>query len=188
METIAELGVWNWMILAAILFVLEITAPGIFFVWFGLAAVATAFSAFGTTSAGSGSSCGSALLSVGFVVLAWKYLRKYPLESERPLLNERAVKHIGEQHALIDPIVNGRGSVKIGDSIWRVTGPELPWARGHGDRRRRHAAQGRAVERGGRSLAVRRLRLDLFDGGDLVGHFGGGVGVRPEPLALPLVT
>ena len=28
---------------------------------------------------------------------------------------------------LIDPIVNGRGSVKIGDSIWRVTGPELPW-------------------------------------------------------------
>ena len=66
------------------------------------------------------------LLSVTFVVLAWKYLRKYPLESERPLLNERAVKHIGEQHALIDPIVNGRGSVKIGDSVWRVTGPELP--------------------------------------------------------------
>ncbi|MBK5198868.1 MAG: hypothetical protein JJE37_11400, partial [Methyloceanibacter sp.] len=27
---------------------------------------------------------------------------------------------------LIDPIVNGRGSVKIGDSIWRVEGPELP--------------------------------------------------------------
>jgi membrane protein implicated in regulation of membrane protease activity len=50
----------------------------------------------------------------------------YPLHSERPLLNERAVRHIGESHDLIDPIANGRGSVKIGDSIWRVTGPELP--------------------------------------------------------------
>jgi membrane protein implicated in regulation of membrane protease activity len=65
-------------------------------------------------------------LSVAFVVVAWKYLRVYPLKSERPLLNERAVRHIGESHDLIDAIVNGRGSVKIGDSIWRVTGPELP--------------------------------------------------------------
>jgi membrane protein implicated in regulation of membrane protease activity len=31
METIMALGAWNWMILAAILFVLELTAPGIFF-------------------------------------------------------------------------------------------------------------------------------------------------------------
>ena len=63
----------------------------------------------------------------GFVVLvANKYLRGYPLESERPLLNERATKLIGQTFDLIDPIVNGRGSVKIGDSIWRVEGPELP--------------------------------------------------------------
>ena len=47
MHTLAELGAWNWMILAAILFVLELTAPGIFFMWFGLAAVATGFIAFG---------------------------------------------------------------------------------------------------------------------------------------------
>ena len=31
-----------------------------------------------------------------------------------------------EDVELPDPIVNGRGSVKIGDSIWRVEGPELP--------------------------------------------------------------
>ncbi|MGC1710945.1 MAG: NfeD family protein [Methyloceanibacter sp.] len=126
MDTLAELGLWNWMILAAILFVLEITAPGIFFMWFGLAAVATGLLAFGSGIGWQWQLVWFCLLSVTFVVLAWKYLRKYPLESEHPLLNERAVKHIGEQHALIDPIVNGRGSVKIGDSVWRVTGPELP--------------------------------------------------------------
>ena len=126
MQTIAELGAWSWMILAAILFVFEITAPGIFFMWFGLAAVATGLLAFGFDVGWQWQLVWFCLLSVAFVVVAWKYLRKHPLESERPLLNERAVRHIGESHDLVDAIVNGRGSVKIGDSIWRVTGPELP--------------------------------------------------------------
>ncbi len=126
MQTIAELGAWSWMILAAILFVLEITAPGIFFMWFGLAAVATGLIVFRYDVVWQWQLIWFCLLSVAFVVLAWKYLGKHPLESDRPLLNERAVRHIGESHDLIDPIVNGRGSVKIGDSVWRVTGPELP--------------------------------------------------------------
>jgi membrane protein implicated in regulation of membrane protease activity len=126
MRTIIELGAWSWMILAAVLFVLEIMAPGIFFMWFGLAAVATGLIVFRYDVIWQWQLIWFCLLSVAFVVLAWKYLRKHPLESDRPLLNERAVRHIGESHDLIDPIVNGRGSVKIGDSIWRVTGPELP--------------------------------------------------------------
>ena len=36
------------------------------------------------------------------------------------------MQHIGQSLHLIDPIVNGRGSIRIGDSIWRVEGPELP--------------------------------------------------------------
>jgi membrane protein implicated in regulation of membrane protease activity len=126
MRTIIELGAWSWMILAAVLFVLEIMAPGIFFMWFGLAAVATGLIVFRYDVIWQWQLIWFCLLSVAFVVLAWKYLRKHPLESDRPLLNERAVRHIGESHDLVDPIVNGRGSVKIGDSIWRVTGPELP--------------------------------------------------------------
>jgi hypothetical protein len=66
------------------------------------------------------------LLSLAAILFAIKYLRKYPFHSERPLLNERAVQHIGEVHPLIDAIANGRGSVKIGDSVWRVEGPALP--------------------------------------------------------------
>ncbi|MET0688185.1 MAG: NfeD family protein, partial [Methyloceanibacter sp.] len=41
METIAALGPWFWMILAAILFVLELVSPGIFLMWFGVAAAIT---------------------------------------------------------------------------------------------------------------------------------------------------
>ena len=126
METILALGAWNWMILAAVLFVLELTAPGIFLMWFGVAAAATALLVFRYDIAWQWQLIWFCGLSLASVLLAAKYLRKHPLESERPLLNERGVQLIGQSFDLIDPIVNGRGSVKIGDSIWRVAGPELP--------------------------------------------------------------
>ena len=32
-------GVWNWLILAVLLFILEAVVPGVHFLWFGIAAV-----------------------------------------------------------------------------------------------------------------------------------------------------
>jgi membrane protein implicated in regulation of membrane protease activity len=126
MHAMFALGPWNWLILAALLFVLEVTSPGIFFMWFGLAAAATGLLAFAFDIGWQWQLVWFCLLALGAVVIALKYLRKHPLHSERPLLNERAVKQIGQCYELVDPIVNGRGSIKIGDSIWRVEGPELP--------------------------------------------------------------
>ena len=126
MEMLAKLGVWNWLILAAILFVLEVMSPGIFLMWFGMAAAVTALIAFTYDISWQWQLIWFCALSLAAVLLAAKYLRKHPLESERPLLNERAVQLIGQSFDLIDPIVNGRGSIKTGDTIWRVEGPELP--------------------------------------------------------------
>jgi inner membrane protein len=122
----ADLGGWSWMILGAILFVLEVTSPGIFLMWFGVAAAVTGILAFAFYITWQWQLMWFCLLSLAAVLIALKYLRRHPLESERPLLNERPVQHIGQCYELVDPIVNGRGSVKIGDSIWRVQGPELP--------------------------------------------------------------
>ena len=126
MEMLAKLGVWNWLIIAAILFVLEVISPGIFLMWFGMAAAVTALIAFTYDISWQWQLLWFCGLSLAAVLLAAKYLRRHPLESERPLLNERAVQLIGQSFELIDPIVNGRGSVKTGDTIWRVEGPELP--------------------------------------------------------------
>jgi inner membrane protein len=126
METLSKLGVWNWLIIAAILFVLEVISPGIFLMWFGMAAAVTGLIAFTYDISWQWQLMWFCGLSLAAVLLAAKYLRKHPLESERPLLNERAVQLIGQSFDLIDPIVNGRGSIKTGDTIWRVEGPELP--------------------------------------------------------------
>ena len=101
-------------------------SPGIFLMWFGMAAAVTALIAFPYDISWQWQLIWFCGLSLAAVLLAAKYLRKHPLESERPLLNERAVQLIGQSFELIDPIVNGRGSIKTGDTIWRVEGPELP--------------------------------------------------------------
>ena len=126
METIIELGPWVWMILAAILFVLELISPGIFFMWFGVAAAITGLIVFRYDMSWQWQLVSFAVLSLITVLLANRYLRQNPLASERPLLNERAVQLVGQSFELLDPIVDGRGSIKTGDTIWRVEGPELP--------------------------------------------------------------
>lgn len=126
MEALLALGAWNWMILAAILFVLELTAPGIFFMWFGLAAVVTGLIMFRYDITWQWQLLWFCGLSLASVLIANKYLRKHPLESDQPFLNDRAAQFIGHSFDLDDPIVNGRGSVRSGDTIWRVEGPELP--------------------------------------------------------------
>jgi len=126
MEAILELGAWSWMILAAVLFVLELVAPGIFFMWFGLAALVTGLIMFRYDLAWQWQLIWFCGLSLAVVLVVHRYLRKHPLESEQPLLNQRAAQLIGQSFDLVDPIVNGRGSIHSGDTIWRVEGPALP--------------------------------------------------------------
>ena len=126
MESIAALGAWSWMIAAAILFVLELVAPGIFFIWFGVAAVVTGLIVFRYDITWQWQLIWFCGLSFASAFLAYKFLRKHPLETDQPLLNDRAAQLIGQNFDLVDPIVNGRGSIHSGDTIWRVEGPELP--------------------------------------------------------------
>lgn len=126
MEAIAELGAWSWMIAAAVLLVLELIAPGIFFMWFGTAALVTGLIVFRYDISWQWQFIWFGGLSLATILLVSRYLRKNPLESDQPLLNERAAQLIGHSFELVDPIVNGRGSVRVGDSVWRVEGPELP--------------------------------------------------------------
>jgi hypothetical protein len=126
MQTILALGPWNWMILAAILLTLELFSPGLFIMWFGVAAAITGVVAFSYDVSWQWQLIWFCGLSLASVLLAAKYLRRNPLASERPLLNRRALQLIGQSFDLVDPIVNGRGSIKSGDTIWRVEGPKLP--------------------------------------------------------------
>lgn len=118
---------WHWLALGGLLGVLEILAPGFVLIWLGLAAILVGI----MLIAWEGMPFAYQLLAfAGFSVLSvlvWFYwMRRMPVESDKPTLNRRAEQLIGRRAAVVDAIVNGRGRIKLGDSTWAVTGPDLP--------------------------------------------------------------
>jgi membrane protein implicated in regulation of membrane protease activity len=126
MEDIArQLGPWLWIIAGLILLGLELLAPGVFLVWFGLAALATGLFAFATDFGWQADVIVFVVLAVVFVIVGRRYFSGSG-QSEQPLLNQRARRHVGSVHALAEPIVDGQGRIRIDDTNWRIEGPDLP--------------------------------------------------------------
>ncbi len=62
-----------------------------------------------------------AILSVASVVVARRYLTAHPLETDLPNLNQRGQQYVGRVFTLIEPVVNGRGKIRVDDSTWKIT-------------------------------------------------------------------
>lgn len=121
-----QLGGWGWWIAGLLLLGLEILAPGTFFIWFGIAAILT-----GTVELLTHWSWQSQLilflvLSVVLVVVGRRYFSKPQSEEGVAHLNERSAQLLGFTTVLDEAIVDGKGRIRIDDTTWRVTGPDLP--------------------------------------------------------------
>jgi membrane protein implicated in regulation of membrane protease activity len=58
-------------------------------------------------------------------VVAWRvYGKKYPTETDQPLLNKRGAQYIGRVFPLYAAIENGEGKIKVDDTIWKVHGDD----------------------------------------------------------------
>jgi len=123
---LGELGGWAWLILAAIFLLLELTVPGVFFIWFGAAAVAVGAVTLTTDLAWQWQLILFVVLSGIAATSARNYMRRNRDESGQPLLTRRALQYVGRTYVLEEPIENGRGKVRIGDTLWLVEGKDLP--------------------------------------------------------------
>jgi len=127
---VAELGPWNWMLLGFILLCLEIFAPGVFLLWIGIAALIVGSvslllwdAAFWTWQV---QVLVFLVLSLASAYVGKKLVRDREQASDQPLLNNRGAQMIGRTATLAEPIREGRGRIKLGDTTWRVSGPDLP--------------------------------------------------------------
>jgi membrane protein implicated in regulation of membrane protease activity len=124
---IISLGPWNWIILGAILLALEVLAPGAFMMWFGLSALVVGVISFvwsGLSWEWQG--VAFAVIAVAMIPL-WRRLANKPeLEPQEPSLNRRAEALVGRSFTLDKPIVDGFGTVRVDDTVWRITGAECP--------------------------------------------------------------
>jgi membrane protein implicated in regulation of membrane protease activity len=131
LETIfAELGPWNWMVLGFALLAMEILVPGVFLLWIGVAALVIGAISLLIWDA---SVWIWQVQVIAFLALALvsAYLGNRMMggrnaESDQPLLNLRGEQLIGRTATLTEPIREGRGRIQLGDTLWRVSGPDLP--------------------------------------------------------------
>ncbi len=123
-----ELTFWHWLILGFALITLEVLIPGTFLLWPGIAALLTGMVAYAAPSLGW--QVLAVLFAVLTVVAALAGRRLYarltqPVEAE-PALNRRAQSFIGSSHTLTTPILDGTGRLRLGDTTWKIVGPDLP--------------------------------------------------------------
>lgn len=127
MEYLQHLSFWDWLAFGTVLLILEVFGAGGYLLWIGVAAAcvgvltylfpelpwAWQFIIF-------------ALFSVLTAVLWWQRQRSAAKPSDVPGLNQRGREFVGRTFVLHEAIVGGRGKIKAGDTLWLVSGPDLP--------------------------------------------------------------
>ncbi len=120
-----EFSFWYWWILGLALLILEVFAPGAFFLWMGISAGLVGLLSW----LFPGLSIEWQLLIFTLVsvitVVGWRaYLRKNPVETDQPALNRRGEQYVNRVFTLDEPIVNGVGRIRVDDTTWRIQGDD----------------------------------------------------------------
>ena len=126
-EMFVTLGTWNWLIFGIVLMALELIAPGVFLFWLGLAALLVGLVSFVFTPSWQLQILMFAIFAAAAVPL-WRRLARNSAaaQANSPFLNKRADALVGRVFTLEKPIVDGAGTVRIDDTIWRIAGPDAP--------------------------------------------------------------
>jgi len=123
---LALLGAWDWLIAGGLLLVLEVLAPGAFMAWLGLAALVVGGISLYVDWTWQAQFIAFAVFSVAAVPL-WQRLAMHAgAKTDQPFLNRRAEAFIGRTFTLEKPIVDGSGTIAIDDTVWRITGVDIP--------------------------------------------------------------
>ena len=123
---IAGFGAWAWIVIGVVLLALELVVPGGFLLWLGVAGIITGLAAMVQPIDWPFQFLIFGGLSLILIVAWMRYFKGRDQASDRPMLNRRAEVFIGHEAVLNEPIRDGFGRLSLGDTVWRVAGPDLP--------------------------------------------------------------
>jgi inner membrane protein len=119
-----SLGIWNWFIVAVLLFVVEVIAPGAFMLWLGLSAALVGIISL-VVGWGWQAQCAAFVVFSAALFPLWRRFQNVAkAPSDQPLLNQRTQTYVGRVFTLDKPIVDGTGTIRIDDTVWRVRGAD----------------------------------------------------------------
>jgi membrane protein implicated in regulation of membrane protease activity len=119
--------VWGWLGFGLALIAAEVViAPGTYMLWIGLAALAMALiTSLATLSLGTELALFGAL-ALGSAMAGWVIYGRRAVNDAAQDLHDLSRTLRGQVVLLATAIENGNGQARVGDSVWRVNGPDLP--------------------------------------------------------------
>lgn len=120
---------WHWWIFAAVLLVLDLSAPGVIFLWLAIAAALLGFVVkFAPTLGWESQFLLFAGLGILSAVAGHKAVGR-PKATDHATLNRRGSQYVGRTFTLTEPIENEVGRIRVDDSTWKIFGPDMPAGR-----------------------------------------------------------
>lgn len=127
LDYLHTLSFWDWLGFGTLLLIIEVLGTGGYFLWLGLSAALIGVLTWLFPGLDwRGQFLLFAVMSVISGVLWWRQQKNNPTPSEQPGLNQRGTELLGRTFNLHEAIIEGRGKIKAGDTLWLVTGPDLP--------------------------------------------------------------
>ena len=123
---LTSLEEWNWFTAGGLLLVLEVLAPGVFMLWLGLAALVVGGISVFVDWNWQAQFVAFAVFSVAAIPLWRRVSLQVGPATDQPFLNRRAEALVGRVFTLEKPIVDGSGTIPVGDTVWRITGADIP--------------------------------------------------------------
>lgn len=127
-EWFADYENWCWLIAGVVLMTSELFVPGVFVIWIGIAAFLTGviLSIFPEITASYQllTFTGLSVVSVFFGWYVYGQLIAKAPKKEYVDLNGGAQSFVGNEYSLISDMVDGRGKVRVGDTVWLAQAKE----------------------------------------------------------------
>ncbi len=121
----STLDYWHWWAFGLALVIVEMIAPGVFFLWLGIAAGIVGFLVLAMPDLSWQLQLFSfAVLSLVSVAIGRWLIKRYPIRTDEPRLNRRGEQYIGRVFTLEEPIVNRHGKIRVDDSTWKIEGDD----------------------------------------------------------------
>ncbi|MBU6269013.1 MAG: NfeD family protein [Sphingomonadales bacterium] len=115
---------YAWLAVGLLLAAAEMAIPGVFLIWMAGAAFVTGLATFLLPFGSAEQVMLFALLAFGSVLAGREWMRRHPVTSDDPKMNDRGARMNGQMVVVTEEIAGGEGRVRHGDSEWLATGPD----------------------------------------------------------------
>lgn len=118
---------WMWFVAALVFLGLEALIPGVIFLWLGIAAgVMGGVVFFMPDMTWETQTVWFAILSLISLFSGRHYIKqKGGIETDQNTLNRRGDALVGKTVIVSVAFKNGQGKVKVGDTLWSASGPDV---------------------------------------------------------------